>query len=91
MLLVWTVIVSLLDNVLKPILFGRGGAKVPVLVIFIGSIGGIVSSGIIGLFTGAVVLAVGYTVFRSWLRGSAEAAEPEASSEPGTTSNAART
>jgi predicted PurR-regulated permease PerM len=40
---------------------------VPTLVIFIGSIGGMLTSGIIGLFIGSVILAVGYAVFRAWL------------------------
>jgi predicted PurR-regulated permease PerM len=64
--LVWAVIVGSLDNFLKPLMFGRG-AKVPTLVIFLGAIGGMISSGIIGLFTGSVVLAVGFELFRSWL------------------------
>jgi predicted PurR-regulated permease PerM len=63
---IWAVFVSVIDNFLKPILFGRG-AKVPTLVIFIGSIGGMLTSGIIGLFIGSVILAVGYAVFRAWL------------------------
>jgi predicted PurR-regulated permease PerM len=63
---IWAVFVSLIDNFLKPILFGRG-AQVPTLVIFIGAIGGMLTSGIIGLFTGSVILAVGYTIFRAWL------------------------
>ena len=64
--LVWSVVVSLLDNVLKPIMFGRG-VQVPILVIFLGSIGGMISYGIIGLFIGPVILAVGYEVFGAWL------------------------
>lgn len=63
---IWAVFVSVLDNFLKPILFGRG-ATVPTLVIFIGAIGGMLTSGIIGLFTGSVILAVGYATFRAWL------------------------
>ena len=63
---IWAVFVSVIDNFLKPILFGRG-AKVPTLVIFIGAIGGMLTSGIIGLFTGSVILAVGYTIFRAWI------------------------
>jgi len=63
---IWAVIVSVIDNFLKPIFFGRG-AKVPTLVIFIGAIGGMLTSGIIGLFTGSVILAVGYAIFRSWI------------------------
>ena len=61
-----TIAVGLSDNVLKPLLLGRG-LQVPMLVIFMGAIGGFLLDGIIGLFVGAVVLAVGYTLFRAWL------------------------
>ena len=71
--LIWSIFVSTIDNVLKPMLLGRG-VQVPMLVIFTGSIGGFLSSGIIGLFTGAVVLTLGYMLFTTWLRG--EDAEP---------------
>jgi len=67
----YIVVVSLLDNFLKPLLLGRG-VQVPTLVIFLGSIGGFLTSGIIGLFVGSVVLVLGYTLFRAWL----EDAEP---------------
>lgn len=70
--LVWSLLVGTIDNVLKPILLGRG-VKVPMVVIFIGSIGGFLSSGIIGLFVGAVVLVLGFELLLAWLRGSAEA------------------
>jgi predicted PurR-regulated permease PerM len=63
---VWALAVSLSDNVLKPILLGRG-VDVPVLVIFVGAIGGFILGGIIGLFVGAVLLAVGYTLFNAWV------------------------
>ncbi|MDJ0865506.1 MAG: AI-2E family transporter [Myxococcota bacterium] len=63
---VWMVFVSVIDNILKPILLGRG-VKVPMLVIFLGAIGGFLASGIIGLFVGAVVLVLGYTMFQAWL------------------------
>jgi predicted PurR-regulated permease PerM len=63
---VWSLVVGMSDNVLKPLLLGRG-VDVPMLVIFMGAIGGFILNGIIGLFVGAVVLAVGYTLFRSWL------------------------
>jgi predicted PurR-regulated permease PerM len=77
---VWCLAVSLLDNVLKPILFGRG-AKVPTLVIFMGAIGGMLTMGIVGLFLGSVVLALGYELFKAWLE-APDAAEvvPEATS-----------
>ena len=62
----WMVFVSVLDNILKPILLGHG-AKVPMLVIFVGAIGGFLASGIIGLFVGAVTLVLGYKLFLSWV------------------------
>jgi predicted PurR-regulated permease PerM len=65
--LIWAILIAPLDNVLKPILLGRG-ADVPMLVIFVGAIGGFLSSGIIGLFLGAVVLALGYKLFLTWLK-----------------------
>ena len=64
--LVWCAVVALMDNVLKPMLLGRGVA-VPVAVIFLGAIGGFVAMGIIGLFIGAIVLSVGYRLFLAWL------------------------
>lgn len=66
--LIWCAVVALMDNVLKPMLLGRGVA-VPVAVIFLGAIGGFVAMGIIGLFIGAIVLSVGYRLFLAWLGG----------------------
>jgi predicted PurR-regulated permease PerM len=63
---IWSIAVGLSDNVLKPMLLGRG-VDVPMLVIFMGAIGGFILKGIIGLFVGAVVLAVGYTLFQAWV------------------------
>jgi predicted PurR-regulated permease PerM len=63
---VWSLTVAFSDNVLKPVLLGRG-VDVPMLVIFMGAIGGFILEGIIGLFAGAVVLAVGFTLFKAWL------------------------
>jgi predicted PurR-regulated permease PerM len=63
---VWTFIMSIIDSVLKPLVFGRG-AKVPTLVIFLGAIGGMLAYGIIGLFLGAVVLSLGYKLYEAWL------------------------
>ena len=65
--LIWAILVAPVDNILKPILLGRG-VDVPTLVIFVGAIGGFLSSGIIGLFLGAVVLALGYKLFLTWLQ-----------------------
>ena len=64
--LIWTVITTFTDNVLKPLLLGRG-LDVPMSVIFVGAVGGMMASGIIGLFIGAVLLAIGYKVFLAWL------------------------
>jgi predicted PurR-regulated permease PerM len=66
--LVWCMFVGLMDNVLKPLLLGRGAAA-PVLVVFLGVIGGFVAMGIVGLFVGAVVLSVGYKLFQAWVEG----------------------
>jgi predicted PurR-regulated permease PerM len=64
--LVWCIFVTTIDNVLKPLLLGRGVA-VPVAVVFLGAIGGFVAMGIIGLFVGAIVMSVGYKLFLAWL------------------------
>jgi predicted PurR-regulated permease PerM len=64
--LIWSIPLSLIDNILKPILLGRG-VKTPMAVIFIGAIGGLLSSGVIGLFIGAVIFALGYELFLLWL------------------------
>ena len=57
----------MMDNVLKPILLGRGVA-VPIVVVFLGAIGGFVALGLVGLFIGATVLSVGYKLFLAWLK-----------------------
>jgi len=59
--------VSLLDNVLKPIVMGHG-LKTPMLVIFIGVMGGTLAHGIIGLFVGPIILAVGWELLVAWMR-----------------------
>lgn len=64
--LIWSIFVTLLDNILKPIALSQG-IDVPMAVIFVGAIGGFISSGIIGLFVGAVVLVLGYKLFLAWL------------------------
>jgi len=64
--MVWCLFVALIDNVVKPLLLGRGVA-VPIAVVFLGAIGGFVGMGLIGLFVGAIVLSVGYKLFIAWL------------------------
>jgi predicted PurR-regulated permease PerM len=66
MFLIWCILVGVMDNVLKPILLGRG-SKVPMAVIFLGVLGGFITMRIIGLFVGAIVLSVGYRLLIAWL------------------------
>jgi predicted PurR-regulated permease PerM len=63
---IWMLLVGISDNILKPILLGKG-APVPMLVVFLGAIGGFILSGFIGLFTGAIVLSFGYNLMKEWL------------------------
>jgi len=70
----WCVFVGLIDNVLKPLLLGRG-VKVPMIIIFLGAIGGFLSMGIIGLFVGSIVLVLGYTLFMVWMADEVTGAE----------------
>jgi len=65
-LLVWTILVGALDNVLRPILIRRG-ADLPLLLIFAGVIGGLISFGILGLFIGPMLLAVTYRLLEAWV------------------------
>jgi predicted PurR-regulated permease PerM len=65
-LLAWSVVVSTLDNVLRPVLIRRG-ADLPLLLIFAGVIGGMIGFGLIGIFVGPVVLAVTYTLLEAWI------------------------
>jgi predicted PurR-regulated permease PerM len=64
--LVWCVVVGLMDNVLKPLLLGRG-LPAPIVVVFLGAMGGFISMGIIGLFVGPILLSVGYKLLLAWL------------------------
>ena len=74
---IWSVFVGASDTFLKPILLGRG-VQVPMVVVFIGAIGGFITSGIIGLFVGATILTLGYKLFQAWLQEGDETAQ-----EPG--------
>ena len=65
-LAIWIGITLVSDNVLKPILLGRN-APAPMLVIFLGAIGGFLYNGFIGLFLGAIILTIGYKLFMMWL------------------------
>jgi predicted PurR-regulated permease PerM len=65
-LLVWSALVSVLDNFLRPVLIKRG-ADLPLLLIFAGVIGGLIGFGLVGIFVGPVVLAVSYTLLGAWI------------------------
>ena len=63
---VWFIIAGLSDAVLKPMMIGHG-LEVPMPIILLGVIGGVMAFGLVGLFIGAVVLAVGYVLFSEWV------------------------
>ena len=75
-LLIWATFVGTLDNFLRPYLIKKG-ADLPLLLIFSGVIGGLLSFGLLGIFVGPVVLAVTYKLLQAWL---SEADEPAPSS-----------
>lgn len=61
------VLLAVVDNVIKPILIGKSG-QLPVLVLFLGVIGGLAAWGFTGMFKGAIVMALLYTLTQAWLR-----------------------
>jgi predicted PurR-regulated permease PerM len=63
---IWSIIGGLSDAVLKPMMIGHG-LEVPMPIILLGVIGGVMAFGLVGLFIGAVVLAVGYVLFSEWV------------------------
>lgn len=77
---IWMIPATLIDNFLKPILMARG-LPIPMLVIFIGVFGGTLTHGIIGLFIGPVILALGYELIRAWINDDLKAIPIEADGE----------
>ena len=63
---IYMLIVGASDGILKPMLMGRG-VDIPMLVILIGAIGGMMLMGMLGLFLGAVILALAYKLFDMWI------------------------
>ncbi len=59
-------IAGLADNVLKPLMLGRG-VDAPMPVILFGALGGMAGAGILGMFVGATLLALGYRIFMEWV------------------------
>lgn len=72
-LIVWLVLLMVIDNVVKPLLIGKSG-KMPVLILFLGVVGGMSVWGFTGMFKGAIVLAVMYTIFTNWVETPARSA-----------------
>ena len=65
-LLVMAILTGSVDNIVRPILIKRG-ADLPLVLIFVGVVGGLIGFGLVGIFVGPVVLAVTYTLLRAWL------------------------
>jgi predicted PurR-regulated permease PerM len=61
-------VTGMADNVLKPLMLGRG-VDAPMPVILLGALGGMASGGILGMFVGATLLALGYQIFMGWVAG----------------------
>jgi predicted PurR-regulated permease PerM len=66
MFTVYTLVAGMADNILKPLMLGRG-VDAPMPVILLGALGGMATGGIIGLFLGSVMLALGYQLFMAWV------------------------
>jgi predicted PurR-regulated permease PerM len=80
---IYAFVVSMSDGFLKPLFLGRG-MEIPMLVILLGAIGGMIMSGIVGLFLGAIVLALGYQIMTAWMETDEfnNPRQPEAEAEP---------
>ena len=63
---VWIVIVGNLDHVVRPFPIARGGSDTPLVLVILGVLGGAMAFGLIGLFLGPTLLAVGYSMFDEW-------------------------
>ncbi|MDY7799801.1 AI-2E family transporter [Aeromonas caviae] len=60
------VVAGMADNVLKPLLLGRG-VDAPMPVVLLGALGGMATNGILGMFIGATLLSIGYRIFMAWV------------------------
>jgi predicted PurR-regulated permease PerM len=69
------VVSGMADNVLKPLMLGRG-VNAPMPVILLGALGGMAAAGILGMFVGATFLALGYQIFMGWIATNREAPPP---------------
>jgi predicted PurR-regulated permease PerM len=87
--MIWCVLLLLFENIVKPMVLGRG-VQVPMMVIFVGAMGGMLSLGILGLFIGPIVLALGYTLSMAWLQAASETALENGEVPPAGSSSARR-
>ena len=62
----WGLMVGALDNIVKPVLISRGGGSTPMILIMLGVLGGALAFGIIGMFLGPTLVALGYSLFEQW-------------------------
>ncbi len=74
-------VAGMADNVLKPLMLGRG-VDAPMPVILLGALGGMAAAGIVGLFVGAVLLALGYQIFMGWVAANPEVQPPACDGGP---------
>jgi predicted PurR-regulated permease PerM len=74
------VLAGMTDNVLKPLMLGRG-VDAPMPVILLGALGGLAAAGILGMFVGAALLALGYQIFMSWVAANPDTVEVQAETE----------
>ena len=79
------VVISSIDNFIKPYLISRGGA-LPLLLVFMGVLGGLMTFGFIGVFLGPVILAIGYALLAEWTSPSTQTGKPDDPASTGTTS-----
>ena len=81
--IIYTVLIfvsGMADNVLKPLMLGRG-VDAPMPVILLGALGGMAAAGILGMFVGATLLALGYQIFMGWVATNPEAERPDSDSD----------
>jgi predicted PurR-regulated permease PerM len=73
-MLVWMIVAGTMDNFLRPVLI-RKGADLPLLLVFVGVVGGLVAFGFIGIFVGPVILAVADKLLVAWIEGDVQPSE----------------
>ncbi len=79
---IYFLLAGMVDNVLKPLLLGRG-VDAPMPVVLLGALGGMATGGIIGMFVGAVLLSIGYQIFMGWVNDEGANAAADKATEEG--------